>query len=157
MATARDARISRRARRRRLARRWTIPIIGGITPVGLIVVNIAAFIIHHLAEFRLGITLCAFVSGVMLGSYQALNAYRVVKRRLPEADLLSESNEEMALLIGMLVVILFSAGTAFLCWEGLSSDKNLPNGLTFLGGAIGIAIPIVSQLYFRKALRESEH
>ena len=156
MDLASDVRLSRKAQRRGLVRRWTIPVIGGITPVGLMVVNIAAFIVHHLAEFRLGITICAFVSGLLLGAYQALNAYRVFKRRRPDADLLSESNEEMVLIIGMSAVILFSALTAFLCWEGLASDKNLPNALTFLGGAIGIAIPIVSQLYYRRTLHERD-
>ena len=127
-------------------------MIGAITPVGLMVVNIAAFIVHHLAEFRFGITVCAFVSGLMLGAYQALNSYRVVKRRMPDADLVSESNEEMALVIGMGVVIIFSAVTAYLCWVGLASDKNLPNLLTFIAGAVGIAIPVVMQLYYRRTL-----
>jgi hypothetical protein len=135
-------------------RRWTVPVIGGITPVGLMIVNLAAFIVHHLAEFRLGITICAFVSGLLLGSYQALMAYRIVRRRIPQHDLVSESNEEMVLIIGMLAVILFSGVTALLCWIGLSSDKNLPNTMTFLGGAVGIAIPIVSQFYYRRTLHE---
>jgi hypothetical protein len=148
--------MARRARRRGLVRRWTIPVIGGITPVGLMVVNVAAFIVHHLAEFRLGITVCAFVSGLLLGSYQALIAYRVMKRRIPEADLVSESNEEMVLVVGMLAVIIFSGVTALLCWLGLSSEKNLPNAMTFVGGAIGIAIPIVSQIYYRRTLHEKD-
>jgi len=135
-------------------RRWTIPVIGGITPVGLMVVNLAAFIVHHLAEFRLGITICAFVSGLLLGSYQALMAYRIVRKRIPQHDFVSESNEEMVLIIGMLAVIIFSGVTALLCWIGLSSDKNLPNTMTFLGGAVGIAIPIVSQFYYRRTLHE---
>ena len=118
-------------------------------------VNVAAFIVHHLAEFRLGITICAFVSGLLLGSYQALNAYRIFKRKTPGADLVSESNEEMVLVIGMVAVIIFSAVTALFCWLGLASDKNLPNAMTFIGGAIGIAIPIVSQMYYRRALHES--
>lgn len=153
---AHESRAERRARRRSAMRRWTVPVIGAVTPVGLMVVNVAAFIVHHLAEFRLGITVLAFVSGLLLGSYQALNAYRVVRRRLPQAELVSESNEEIVLMIGMSLVILFSAVTALLCWIGLSSDKNLPNAMTFIAGAVGIAIPIVSQVYYRSTLGEHD-
>src|ERR1035437_4727299 len=76
-------------------RRWTIPAIGALTPVGLIVVNIAAFIVHHLAEFRLGISVLAFVSGLMLNSWTALKIYRIAKLRFPNHDSLHDRNQEV--------------------------------------------------------------
>ena len=33
-------------------KRWTIPIIGALTPTALIVVNISAFIVNNLTQFR---------------------------------------------------------------------------------------------------------
>lgn len=156
MALTREKRLAKRQRRRDAARRWAIPVIGGITPVGLIVVNIAAFIVHHLAGFRLIITVCAFVSGILLGSWQALNFFRIARRRMPNGAAFQETNEELILMAGMAAVIIVAAIAAYFCWVGLSDEKSLPNGATFLGGAIAIALPIVQQLFFRRALRKAE-
>ena len=60
-------------------KRWTIPIIGALTPLALIVVNIAVFIVDNLTQFRWTITILAFVSGLMLNSWTALNIYRVLQ------------------------------------------------------------------------------
>ncbi len=39
--------------------RWLLVGIGVITPVGILVVNASAFVMRHLAQFRLGIAACA--------------------------------------------------------------------------------------------------
>jgi hypothetical protein len=132
-------------------KRWTIPIIGAITPVGLIVVNIAAFIVKHLSEFRWSITIAAFVSSMMLNSWMALNVYRVVQRRRPEHSL--DRNQEMALVGGMAVVIVFSVLAALFCYWGLSDPNSLPNAATFVSGALAIVIPIVLQGVFGRERR----
>ncbi|HSP65454.1 MAG TPA: hypothetical protein VLO10_04610, partial [Candidatus Deferrimicrobium sp.] len=89
-------------------RRWTIPTIGAVTPIGLIIVNIAAFIVHHLAEFRLGISVLAFVSGVMLNAWTALKIYHIAKRRFPHFGPLEDSNQEVVLMVGMALIIAIS-------------------------------------------------
>src|SRR5450631_693065 len=89
-------------------RRWTIPAIGALTPVGLIVVNIAAFIVHHLAEFRLGISVLAFVSSLMLNSWTALKIYHVLKRRFPNVGPLQDRNQEVVLVLGMAAIVAIS-------------------------------------------------
>lgn len=132
-------------------KRWTIPIIGAITPVGLIVVNIAAFIVNHLAEFRWTITVLAFVSSMMLNSWFALNLYRVLQRRRPDHSLVQDRNQEMVLVGGVGVVIIASFLAALFCYLGLSDPKSLPNAPTFLSGAVAIAIPIVAQGFFSRA------
>lgn len=126
-------------------RRWTIPTIGALTPVGLIVVNIAAFIVHHLAEFRWTISVLAFVSGVLLNSWAALKIYRVARSRRPNSALLSERNQELVLVGGLAIIIGVSFVTALFCYQGLSSEKNLPNSTTFITGVVAIAIPLVLQ------------
>ncbi len=70
---------AKRARAR--LRRWIIPAIGSVTPVGLIVVNIAVFIVKHLAAFRWSITILAFASGMMLNSWIGLKIYRIFQQR----------------------------------------------------------------------------
>ena len=133
-------------------RRWTIPTIGAVTPVGLIVVNIAAFIVHNLAQFRLGISVLAFVSGLMLNSWTALKIYRVAKSRYPHFGPLEDSNQEVVLMIGLALIIAISFVEALFCYNGLSNEANLPNSPTFILGVVAIAIPILLQGLFARLL-----
>jgi hypothetical protein len=131
-------------------KRWTIPIIGALTPLALIVVNIAAFIVDHLAQFRWTITILAFVSGIMLNSWTALNIYRVLQARRPDHPVVHERNQEVVLVVGMGLVILFAFLTALFCYLGLANQKELPNGLTFFTGFFAAAIPILLRAAFRR-------
>lgn len=133
-------------------RRWTIPTIGAVTPVGLIVVNIAAFIVHHLTEFRLGISVLAFVSGLMLNSWTALKIYRIAKARYPRFGPLEDSNQEVVLVVGLALIIAISFVEALFCYNGLSNEANLPNSPTFILGIVAIAIPILLQGIFARLL-----
>lgn len=135
-----------------LLKRWTIPTIGAVTPIGLIVVNIAAFIDHHLAEFRWTIAVLAFVSGMMLNSWAALGIYRVAKRRLPGNPVVQESNQELVLVVGMALVIASALASALFCYMGLNDERELPNKLTFVTGVVSILTPIALQAIFRRAL-----
>ncbi|MFN2569788.1 MAG: hypothetical protein ABR564_09345 [Candidatus Dormibacteria bacterium] len=137
-------------------KRWTIPTIGAVTPIGLIVVNIAAFIDHHLAEFRWTITVLAFVSGMMLNSWAALGIYRVARRRLPRNALVQESNQELMLVLGMGLVIISAFLSALFCYKGLNDERELPNKLTFITGVVSILTPIALQAFFRRALNRGD-
>lgn len=134
-------------------KRWTIPIIGALTPVGLIAVNISVFVVKNLASFRWGITILAFVSGLLLNSWAALNIYRTFQRRRPEHALVAERNQELVLVGGMLIVIVAAFLTALFCYLGLSSEANLPNGVTFITGIGAVLIPILLQGIFRRTVR----
>jgi len=113
------------------------------------VVNIAAFIVHHLAEFRLVITVLAFVSAMMLNSWTGLSAYRRFKDSHRGHALVHESNQDIVLIAGMAVIIIAAAVTSLFCWLGLSDEKSLPNATTFLTGVIAIIVPIVLQRLFK--------
>ncbi|MBV8195615.1 MAG: hypothetical protein JOY80_08815 [Candidatus Dormibacteraeota bacterium] len=134
-------------------KRWLIPIVGAVTPVGLIVVNISVFIVKHLPEFRWTIAILAFVSGLMLNSWAGLNIYRAFQRRRPEHPLVTERNQELVLVGGMLFVIVAAFLTALFCYLGLSSEAQLPNGVTFITGVVAVLVPIVLQSFFRGTLR----
>jgi energy-converting hydrogenase Eha subunit A len=134
-------------------KRWTIPIIGALTPTALIVVNISIFIAKNLSEFRVTITILAFVSGIMLNSWTALNIYRVLQQRRPDHAIVHERNQEVVLVIGMAVVILAAALTALFCYLGLANYNNLPNGLTFFTGFFAAAIPIFLRAVFSRGTR----
>src|ERR1700688_1657140 len=123
-------------------KRWTIPIIGALTPTALIVVNIAVFIAKNLTEFRWTISILAFVSGLMLHSWAGLNIYRMLQQRRPDHPIVSERNQEIVLVLGMAVIIVAAFLTALFCYLGLSSYAHLPNGLTFFTGIFSAAVPI---------------
>jgi hypothetical protein len=131
-------------------KRWTIPIIGAVTPLALIVVNIAAFIVEHLTQFRWTITILAFVSGIMLNSWTALNIYRVLQVRRPDHPVVNERNQEVVLVVGMGLVIILAFVTALFCYLGLSNKNDLPNGLTFFTGFFAAAVPILLRAAFRR-------
>lgn len=133
-------------------KRWTIPIIGAITPLALIVVNISVFIVKNLSEFRWTIAILAFVSGLMLNSWAGLNIYRMLQQRRPDHSLVHERNQEVVLVAGMLVVIIAAFLTALFCYLGLSSYNNLPNGLTFLTGVFAAAVPILLRAAFHRGV-----
>jgi hypothetical protein len=134
-------------------KRWTIPIIGAITPVGLIVVNIAAFIVKNLSAFRWSITVAAFVSSMMLNSWMAINVYRMLQRRRPDHALVQERNQEIVLIGGVAAVLIVSVLTALFCYLGLNDPNSLPNAATFFSGAAAIALPIVLQGVFARSRR----
>ena len=124
-------------------RPWIIPVVGGITPVLLIVVNVAAFIVQNLGAFRWTITILAFVSGIMLDSWTALNMYRALRVRYPNHPLLQDHNQELLLVVSMGVIIVLSFLSGYFCYQGLGDRSNLPNRLTFVTGAVAIATPIL--------------
>jgi hypothetical protein len=132
--------------------RWLIPGLGAVTPVGLMVVNVAIFIARHLPEFRWTITILAFVSGMMLNGWMAVKIYRLAQRRWRENALVSEVNQDMVLIGGMLVVIVVSFLTALFCYLGLANENNLPNAMTFLTGLFAILVPFVFQAVFQRLL-----
>ncbi|GAC1340029.1 MAG: hypothetical protein NVSMB29_08340 [Candidatus Dormibacteria bacterium] len=116
----------------------------------LIVVNIAVFVVKHLEQFRWTITALAFVSGIMLNSWMALNIYRAVRKRLPNHPLTQDHNQELVLVLGMAAVTISAVVSAIFCYRGLGEEADLPNKLTFLTGAISIAIPIVLSAFFKR-------
>ena len=141
---------SPRGRASRIFQRWTIPVIGGITPVLVIIINIAEFISKHLNEFRWTVTVLAFVSGLMFNAYFALNIYRFLARWLPNNPVVRDENQELILVLGMAGVTAFSAVGAYALWVGLGSAADLPNKTTFLYGTLSILFPIVLQEIVRR-------
>jgi hypothetical protein len=133
-------------------KRWTIPIIGALTPTALIVVNISIFIAKNLTEFRWTISILAFVSGLMLNSWAGLNIYRMLQQRRPDHALVHERNQEVVLVIGMAVIIVAAFLTALFCYLGLSDYGKLPNALTFFTGVLSAAVPILLRAAFHRGV-----
>ena len=133
-------------------KRWMIPLIGALTPTALIVVNIAVFIVKNLTEFRITISILAFVSGLMLNSWAGLNIYRMLQQRRPDHPIVNERNQEVVLVLGMAVIIIAAFLTALFCYLGLSDYSHLPNGLTFFTGVLSAAVPILLRAAFHRGV-----
>lgn len=127
---------------------WTVPVVGGVTPLLLIAINVAAFIVNHLSEFRWTVAVMSFVSGMMLNTYFALNIYRVIQRRWPDWPPVHPRNEELAVVLGMGVVTVLSFVLAWLSYRGLEDARQLPDKFTFIYGAVGMGSLIISKVFF---------
>lgn len=145
--TAPTVPLSRRRRIGRFLKKWTIPVVGGVTPVGLMVINIAAFLVKHLDQFRWAIAVLAFLSGMMLNTYVGLNLYRWVQRRAPDFALVKQQNEELMVAVGMGVITVITFVFAYLTYVNLTVD-NIPGGFTFVYGTVQIATAVVIKLFF---------
>lgn len=130
------------------AGRWTIPIIGGVTPVALIMVNIAVWINDHVQEIRVWVAVAAFLSGMMLNTWWCLKVYRAVRSRWPQWGIFDASHEELLLVLGMGAVTVVTFLLALGVYYGLSDTKHLPNAFTLWWGIVQILIPIVAKIYF---------
>jgi len=54
-----------------------------ITPIGILAVNASAFVMVHLAAFRIGIAACALLSGLVLNGLTAWWLLRLASRNAP--------------------------------------------------------------------------
>src|SRR5438105_14664019 len=64
-----------------LSSRVLLLVIGIITPVGILVVNAAAFVMRNLQQFRIGIAVCALISSLVLNGLTASWLLRLAGRR----------------------------------------------------------------------------
>ena len=124
-----------------------------ITPIGLLVVNAAAYIMVHLAEFRLAITFCAVVSTLVLNGLTAWLAYRIGAERWPDFWPVERRHRRIVLPILLLVLCAIAALAGWLTYRGLSDPRRLPNLQSFLAGVIGLAVPIFLGLSFGRSPR----
>ena len=57
--------------RSRRVRESVLLTLGVITPIGILAVNFSAFVMAHLAQFRMGIAALALLSGLVLNGLTA--------------------------------------------------------------------------------------
>src|SRR6202171_3795035 len=64
-----------------LSSRRLLLAAGIITPVGILIVNAAAFVMRNLQQFRIGIAVCALISSLVLNGLTASWLLRLAGRR----------------------------------------------------------------------------
>src|SRR3982074_1360892 len=92
-----------------LSSRLLLVVIGIITPIGILVVNGAAFVMRHLEQFPVGIAVCALISSLLLNGLTASWLLRLAGRRQIRIYL---EHQEWATIVATIVVIATSIGAA---------------------------------------------
>jgi hypothetical protein len=127
-----------------------LAILAVITPAGLVIVNIAAYVMQNLAVFRVGITVSAVVSTVVLNGLTAVTAYRLGLSRWPEHWFFAEHRRNGLLAVFVFGLILGATLAGTLTYQGLSDPTKLPNVSTFVAGLIGLAVPLLAAAVLRE-------
>lgn len=114
--------------------------VGVATPVGILAVNFAAFVMGHLEAFRLAIAACALVSSVLLNGLTALWVLRAVAARA--TSLYSEYRNWLMGAAG-LAVVASSAFAAYFTYVGMQDPKHLPNQVAVITAVLALGVPFV--------------
>ena len=122
-----------------LSSRLLLIVIGIITPVGILVVNAAAFVMRNLVQFRIGIAVCALISSLVLNGLTASWLLRLAGRRSVKIYV---QHQEWATIIATIIVIATSLGAAIFTYIGMSNPSHLPDTLSVLTALAAVLVPI---------------
>jgi hypothetical protein len=126
--------------RSRRARQIAFLVVGVTTPIGVLAVNGAAFVMAHLAAFRVGIAVCALVSSLFLNGLTAWLALRLASRRAPDIY-----REYRRWLIGLaaIIVVVSSGFAAYFTYLGMGDARHLPNRIAVITAGVLLLVPVV--------------
>ena len=128
-------------------------VVGVVTPIGILAVNGAAFVMRHLAEFRLGLAVAALVSSMLLNGLAAWAAIRFARRNAP---LLYAEYRRVAMVAAVLFVAAPSAIGAYWTYLGLVDPSQLPNRWGVLASLGMLGLPFALTYVDRRYLRRRE-
>lgn len=132
--------------------RWRAGILiflGVITPIFVLAVNVSAFIMAHLNDFRISIALLALVSGLLLNGLSAYWALRFAQR---QATPLFTEYRVWITALAVIAVLLSAVIGAYLNYLGLVNRRSLPNGMSVLGAVFTLAVPFGFTFFQRRIL-----
>jgi hypothetical protein len=123
--------------------------LGVITPVGILAVNVSAFVMTHLPAFRLIIAGCALVSGLVLNG---LTSWWVLRLASKNANPLYR--EYRTWLIGAAVVIVAATAGAggYLTYLGMRDPSRLPDMLSMVVASFMLLLPLGVAFASRRAV-----
>src|ERR1700674_3717790 len=133
--------------RSRRLREGVLLAIGVLTPIGILAVNISAFVMVHLAQFRVGIAACALLSGLVLNGLTAWWLLRLASRNAPP---LFREYRTWAVGAAVLVVLLTAAAGGYLTYLGLRDPKRLPDALSVIVATFMLALPFAVSIVARR-------
>src|SRR6202521_1914207 len=113
--------------------------LGVITPLGILAVNVSAFVMAHLAQFRTGIAALALLSGLVLNGLTAWWLLRLANRN---AGPLFREYRLWAIGVAVLIVALTAAGGGYLTYLGMRDPKRLPDTLSMVVATFMLLLPL---------------
>jgi hypothetical protein len=125
--------------RSRRLREAVLLTLGVLTPVGILAVNVSAFVMGHLQAFRLVIAGCALVSGLVLNG---LTAWWILRLASRNANPLYREYRTWAIGLASLIVILTAAGGGYLTYLGMRDPTHLPDSLSMIVASIMLLLPL---------------
>jgi hypothetical protein len=121
--------------------------LGVITPVGILAVNISAFVMAHLPAFRLVIAGCALVSGIVLNG---LTAWWVLRLASRNANPLYREYRTWAIGAAVIIVALTAGGGGYLTYLGMRDPSHLPDSLSMVVASFMLLLPFAVTIAGRR-------
>lgn len=121
-------------------------VVGLATPVGLLLVNAAAFVMDHLPSFQLAIAVSALVSSLSLSGLAAYGVLRVYARFFPPSY---ERFHRWFIAAAALFVIAWSVLGAWGCYLSLADRRQLPSVPAVLVAVWLLALPVMGTAAMR--------
>lgn len=112
--------------------------IGIVTPLGVLMVNLAAFVMEHLEQFRLVIAACALISSLVLNTLAVTWLTGIARRRSVRFYL---EYPELVRALAAIAVVGGAAVAAYLTYVGMRDPRHLPNGLAIVASLLALLIP----------------
>jgi len=122
-------------------------VVGASTPVGILAVNISAFVMLHLQEFRLSIAICALISGLSLNG---LTAWAVVSRAERMAPQLVAEYRPWLIAAVVVFVVAFSGLGSYWTWQSMQDMRHLPNLYAVLTALWLLFLPVLMTFVARR-------
>jgi len=120
--------------------------IGVITPIGILVVNAAAFVMRNLVQFRIAIAACALVSSLVLNGLTASWLLRLAGRKSLSIYM---RHRDWATILATIVVVGTAIGAAIFTYIGMSNPSHLPDGLAVLTSLLALLVPLAITWFSR--------
>lgn len=122
-------------------------VVGASTPIGILAVNVSAFVMLHLPEFRLSIAICALISGLSLNGLTAWAILNRAERIAPQ--LIAEYRPWLIAAVVVFVVALSALG-AYWTWQSMQDSKQLPNLYAVLTALWLLFLPVLMTFVARR-------
>ena len=113
--------------------------LGIITPLGILAVNVSAFVMANLPAFRLVIAGCALVSGLVLNG---LTAWWVLRLASRNANPLYREYRTWAIGAAVIIVTLTAGGGGYLTYLGMRDPTHLPDSLSMIVASFMLLLPL---------------
>jgi hypothetical protein len=125
--------------RSRRVRESVLLTLGVITPIGILAVNVSAFVMSHLGGFRIGIAALALLSGLVLNGLTAWWLLRLASR---SAAPLFREYRLWAIGAALVIVAVTAIGGGYLTYLGMRDPRRLPDTLSMVVATFMLLLPL---------------